>query len=79
MKLLNKHGTPFNAFHSNGGWNLREDVVCSNSCWTVYKNKQEADDAKLRMLEEAEEQRDRWGDEYTDNVLGYISKFKVAE
>jgi hypothetical protein len=77
--IINKNGTPMDTPHFNGGWDLKNDFPFRNSCYMVFKTKTEAKEMLASLAPRAIEQKERWGREYTSQVLLIIKELSVGK
>lgn len=75
--ITNKAGRRLSAFHSNGGWSIRDVFPCSFANWFSFKTEKEAEDYLKYMTKDAEKQKKRWGD-WADIALKFIKTLKVT-
>jgi len=76
--IRNKRNYFLSAFHSNGGWEIKDVFPCSRKSWLVWKTEKEASAYLSRIKQECEEQRSRWM-EWTDIAIKFVETLKVAK
>ena len=74
--IVNKYKTPLSAFHSNGGWEIKDVFPCSRNNYYVFDTEEKAYNKIAYMINQCNEQRPRWK-EWTDTALNYVKAMKV--
>jgi len=75
-RIVNKRGTPLTAFHSNGGWEIRDVFPCSHNNYMIFNGTDEANKKIKYIIQKCEDQRSRWGD-WTDKALKYANSLSI--
>jgi hypothetical protein len=55
-KIVNSRGVPLSAFHSNGGWEIKDVFPCSSKNYIIFDNKDDANEYLTMIISKCEDQ-----------------------